>query len=87
VFAHGELQDVSEFYTVPVFRRRQVGIRLAHFVFRTHPGRWQTRELIGADHSTAFWRKTISALVGDAYEEEVVPDLQWGRVTRQRFTI
>ncbi len=81
------IRDVAEFYIIPVMRLKGHGKILAHAVFEMYPGRWQVREIAGADHATCFRQKTIAEKTGCRYEDATVKDPVWGMVTRQRFEI
>ncbi|WP_094603084.1 hypothetical protein SPSIL_001140 [Sporomusa silvacetica DSM 10669] len=87
VVCMGEVKDVSEFYIIPGKRMSGYGQRLASYVFTQHPGRWQVRQISGADSARAFWRKVIDKITAGNYLEEVVEDKDWGRVSRQSFEI
>jgi hypothetical protein len=43
------------------------------------------RQIEGAEHAKAFWRKTISRYTHNGYIEVIVNDADWGVVTLQRF--
>ena len=79
------LGDIAEFYVVPSSRRDRVGEAMAHAAFDIHRGRWQVRQIEGADKTTAFWRRVIVRYTSSKYTESVVDDPDWGMVTRQQF--
>lgn len=83
----GEVKDVSEFYIIPAKRKSGYGQSLASYVFSQHPGRWQVRQISGADSAKAFWRKVIAKITAGQYLEEVIQDDDWGYVSRQSFEI
>lgn len=80
-------KDIAEFYILPSMRRKQLGISLAHQIFKAHPGKWQVRQIQGADHAIKFWRHAISLCTNNNYNEEITEDPHWGMVTKQTFTI
>lgn len=82
-----EPHDIAEFYIIPVKRKCNYGYELAKYVFTKYPGQWQVRQIEGAHVATAFWRKVITAITNDNYQEAIVDDPSWGIVTRQSFTI
>lgn len=79
--------EMCEFYVVPCFRQNGVGMRFAHTIWERHPGRWEVKQIVGADYATAFWRKAITRLGDTLFTEESYDDPYWGAVTRQRFSI
>ena len=87
VICLGEIQDVSEFYILPVRRRMGCGFFLAKGVFSLFPGRWQIRQIQGADHAVLYWRGVLDRLIPGGYAQALVEDPFWGFVTRQRFTL
>lgn len=87
VFSIGEVKDVSEFYIIPAKRLGGHGRNLASSIFVRHPGRWQVRQICGADSARLFWRKVISCITKGNYREEEIEDAHWGRVSRQSFEI
>jgi predicted acetyltransferase len=57
--------DMAEFFVVRGYRRRGIGTRVAHEVWRRFPGLWEVRvmqENISAQH---FWAEVIARFVGD----------------------
>ncbi|MBP2650310.1 MAG: hypothetical protein H6Q74_1135 [Firmicutes bacterium] len=87
IFSGGEIKDVSEFYIIPAKRLDGYGQKLARYVFTCHPGRWQVRQISGADGAKAFWRKVVDEITEGDYRDEEVEDPYWGRVSRQSFEI
>jgi len=87
VVCMGEVKDVAEFYIIPGKRMSGYGQTLASYVFSQHPGRWQVRQITGADSARAFWQKVIDKITAGNYLEEVVQDNDWGCVSRQSFEL
>ncbi|APC92166.1 MULTISPECIES: hypothetical protein [Francisella] len=83
----GKYFDVAEFFILPSFRRKKLGSKFAQNIIKSHKGRWQIRQIQGADYAVNFWLRVISELVGDNYRISSVNDSEWGRVTRQEFYI
>lgn len=79
------LNDIAEFYIIPSMRKNKLGLNLAITIFDMHPGNWQVRQIQGAEHSKAFWRKVIDQYTQNHFTEEVVDDPDWGPLTRQQF--
>lgn len=79
--------DICEFYIIPAKRKKNFGYKLAKFVFEKYPGQWQVRQIVEATAAISFWRRIISQMTNDNYDEEVVDDLDWGKVLRQHFFI
>ncbi len=83
----GAFSDIFEFYVIPKFRGMGIGENLAFAVFDAFPGKWQVRQIEGADKAREFWRKTISKYTSGNFEEVEFSDPFWGAVTCQRFEI
>jgi predicted acetyltransferase len=81
-----EINDIAEFYVIPSMRRNHLGYGLAATIFRLHPGKWQVRQIEGADNAKTFWRKVINKFSESKYTEAIVDDPDWGVVTRQQFS-
>ena len=79
--------EVAEFYVVPSFRKRAWGQKFAHAVWRAMPGKWEIKQIAGAEYAAEFWRKTIGAFPPMEFQEDRYDDSYWGMVTRQRFVI
>ena len=79
------INDVAEFYIIPTLRRQGLGLILAKEVFIRNPGKWQVRQIAGADQATIFWRSIIAEITNNTYTEKKVEDATWGMVTCQYF--
>ncbi|GHA44994.1 GNAT family N-acetyltransferase [Photobacterium aphoticum] len=79
--------EICDFYVVPVFRQNRMGQQFAHQLFAMMPGEWVSKQIAGADHAVAFWRRTIGAYTDGVFVEDIYPDSYWGPVTRQCFTV
>ena len=80
-----EIADVAEFYVIPSFRNQGIGKIMAHSIFDKYHGRWQVRQIQGADDAKAFWRAVIRSYKSGKYQESTVDDPTWGTVTCQTF--
>ncbi|HKQ79136.1 MAG TPA: GNAT family N-acetyltransferase [Blastocatellia bacterium] len=57
--------DVAEFFIVRGYRRRGLGMKVAHEVWRRYPGRWEVR-VMRANHSAKeFWERAITSFTGE----------------------
>ena len=83
--SNGGYLDILEFYVVPAFRGKGIGEKMACAVFDIYPGKWQVRQIKGADEAREFWRKIISKYTSGNFKEGVFTDPHWGLVTCQRF--
>ncbi len=52
---------VAEFYVMPRFRRRGIGLRAASRLLRQGRGIWEVAVLREAPRALAFWRRTIGS--------------------------
>lgn len=78
--------EVCEFFVIPVFRKLRFGYHLAAAIFDRYRGEWEVKQIAGADHAKAFWRRAIDRYTTGAYREDIYSDPYWGTVTRQRFS-
>ncbi|MGF1699525.1 hypothetical protein L4D09_04295 [Photobacterium makurazakiensis] len=81
-----EHYEVCDFYVVPVFRKNRMGQQFAHQLFSMMPGEWESKQIEGAVHAIAFWRRAIGAYTQDNFVEDIYQDDYWGDVTRQCFS-
>lgn len=79
-------QDIAEFYIIPSRRHKKIGTEFAYSIFDKYPGLWQVRQIKGAEHAIAFWRRVISTYTKNNYKEQIIEDPDWGIVTKQIFT-
>jgi len=79
--------EVCEFYVVPSFRQKAVGMHFAHKIWNEYPGSWEVKQIEGADNAIRFWRTTITRFNNTPFREERYDDPYWGKVTRQQFKI
>lgn len=77
--------DIADFYVVPSSRKHGIGEKMAHETFNRHKGKWQVKQIEGADKATIFWRKVIQSYTNGQYEESNIDDPKWGPVTCQTF--
>ncbi len=81
----GGRHDIYEFYVIPSKRHKKVGRTFVQEIFKKYKGVWQVRQIEGADQATSFWRKAIGEFTENNYQESVIEDEYWGKVTRQIF--
>jgi predicted acetyltransferase len=58
--------DMAEFFVARAYRRRGVGTRIAHEVWRRFPGRWEIRVMEANAMACGFWQHAVSEFAGDA---------------------
>ena len=57
--------DMAEFFVVRRYRRRGIGSRVAHEVWRKFPGEWEVRVMRSNTAAFRFWAKAISVFSGE----------------------
>lgn len=77
--------DIFEFYILPHRRGKKLGRTFAKEIFKKYKGPWQVRQIEGADKAISFWRKAIGEFAENRFEESIIEDAYWGKVTRQVF--
>jgi predicted acetyltransferase len=60
--------DMAEFFVVRGYRKRGVGIFVAHEVWMHFPGRWEVRVMESNDLAHRFWERAISAFTGETVQ-------------------
>jgi predicted acetyltransferase len=58
--------DVAEFFVLRAYRRRGVGKKVAHAVWRQFPGPWQVRVMRANAAAHRFWQKAVAEFAGEA---------------------
>ena len=62
----GNVWDVAEFFIARGYRRRGVGMNVAHEVWRRFPGRWEVRVMEANLTAREFWERAITSFMGEA---------------------
>ncbi|MBF9002733.1 GNAT family N-acetyltransferase [Vibrio nitrifigilis] len=77
--------DICDFYVAPVFRQQQTGRQFASLLFEMLRGKWEIKQVEGAEHATKFWRRVVNEYTAGHYSEDQYQCPRWGLVTRQCF--
>jgi predicted acetyltransferase len=64
----GAVWDMAQFFILRRWRRRGIGTRAAHEVWRRFPARWQVRVMPENRPALDFWADAISAFVGEVIQ-------------------
>ena len=56
--------DVQEFFIVRAYRRRGIGISVAHQVWKRFAGPWEVRVMESNRAALNFWQQTIKRFIG-----------------------
>jgi len=57
--------DMSEFFILRGYRRRGIGMKVAHEIWKSFPGQWEVRVMDQNQKAREFWQKTIDAFIGE----------------------
>src|SRR5215831_12805064 len=60
--------DMAEFFILRSYRRRGIGIGVAHEVFRRFPGEWGVRVMEANRPACAFWNRAVEQFAGGTVE-------------------
>jgi predicted acetyltransferase len=60
--------DMAEFFVVRGYRRRGIGVRVAHEVWRRFPGSWEIRVMQANHPAQLFWEQAIETFTGCAVQ-------------------
>lgn len=71
--------DMAEFFILRGYRRRGLGMRAAHAVWRMLPGRWEVRAMEQNPGAKQFWQRSVNAFTGETIEAVIVDkdDRRW----------
>jgi predicted acetyltransferase len=58
--------DIAEFFVMRGYRRRGIGMQIAHEVWRRFPGAWEVRVMQSNIPAAHFWAHAISTFTGEA---------------------
>lgn len=58
--------DMAEFFVLRAYRRRGVGTKVAHAIWRRFPGSWEVRVIESNHPAHLFWQRAISSFTGFA---------------------
>ena len=59
-----EVWDMAEFFVLRGYRRHEVGLRVAHDIWRMFAGRWEVRVAENNLVARAFWERAVSDFTG-----------------------
>jgi len=69
--------DIAEFFIAHGFRRRGVGGRAAHRLWRQFPGQWEIRVYDQNQPANAFWTYTVTTFLGKrAFPAAITQDVK-----------
>jgi len=60
-----DVWDVAEFFIVRGYRRRGLGMKVAHEIWRRYPGRWEVRVMVSNHSAKEFWEHAITSFTGE----------------------
>jgi predicted acetyltransferase len=60
--------DVAEFFIVRAYRRRGIGMQVAHEVWRRFPGSWEVRVMQSNRTALNFWQRAVTTFNGEAIQ-------------------
>ncbi len=66
VAGRGVVWDVAEFFVLRAYRRRGVGTRVAHEMWRRFAGQWEVRVMEENPSALRFWAAAVARFRGEA---------------------
>lgn len=73
--------DMAEFFVARGYRRRGVGTKMAHEVWRRLPGRWEVRVMESNSSALLFWERAVTEFADEATPSvRFEKDGKWWRV-------
>lgn len=67
-----EIWDIAEFFILRSHRRRGLGIKAAHAVWRMLSGNWQVRVMERNRQAKQFWQRAVDEFMGETVVAAVV---------------
>jgi predicted acetyltransferase len=58
--------DMAQFFVVRNYRRRGIGTRIAHEVWKRFPGQWEVRVMESNLPALQFWQRAVTEFTGEA---------------------
>ena len=68
VSRRADVWDMGEFFIVRGFRRRGIGMKAAHQVWRKFLGSWEVRVMESNRAALPFWQRAVAAFQGEAIQ-------------------
>jgi predicted acetyltransferase len=63
--------NLGEFFIIAKFQAEGIGSRVAHEIWRMHPGTWEVSVIPENKPAFAFWEKTISAFTHGSFHRSI----------------
>lgn len=67
-----ETWDVAEFFILRGYRRRGLGAKAAHAVWRMFPGKWEVRVMERNTRAKEFWQRAVNEFTGETIRAALV---------------
>lgn len=69
--------SIAEFFIMRKFRRKKIGMQVAHRIFGMYPGWWEARQTKKNTAAQSFWRKVMAEYNPEAYNDypEGIPSM------------
>jgi predicted acetyltransferase len=64
VSADENVWDMAEFFILRGYRRRGIGMKIAHEIWKSFPGQWEVRVMDQNQKAGDFWQKAIHTFIG-----------------------
>ena len=63
--------NMGEFFIIAKFQGKGIAQKVAHQIWEMYPGLWEISVIPENMRALGFWRKSISAYIGENYKEEI----------------
>ncbi|MEL6133117.1 MAG: GNAT family N-acetyltransferase [Bacteroidota bacterium] len=67
--SHPDAKAIAEFFIMPKYRRKGIGIEVAHRIFRMFPGWWEVSAFPVNQPALHFWQHTINRYTDGQFEQ------------------
>lgn len=64
--------EISEFFVLNKYRKMGAGTFMAKEIFNMFHGKWEIRTLLKNERAQDFWRKVVSEVSNDNFEEKLI---------------
>jgi predicted acetyltransferase len=67
-----EIWDVAEFFILRRYRKRGIGMKAAHAVWRMFQGKWEVRVMWQNNQARKFWSRAVNEFTGQTIQAEAL---------------
>ncbi len=81
------INQILDFYVIPLFRRNTLGMQVCISLFEKHPGDWEIFQPLESKDAVNFWKHIVKAQTKGLFEETTLYDNRWNKASKLSFRI